>query len=249
MRELQFRTSFDFRATPDVDGFEGYASTWWTVDSYGTAFAPGAFRKTIKERKERIPVLWNHNPDAPIGRHLDLREDKHGLYANIGIADDGAEGSVLLKRLRFGVPLGMSFGFRTVKDRSATDDDQFDLSQMPNLKAGDVRVITETAYWESSPVTFPANDAATISAVRSDREIDALSSLLDALTSGTLDTDQRALVAQIVAAWGDGAGAGPDHSTPAEAQPTDDDRRAALGLLLAGSGLSLETMLCQASPS
>jgi len=111
--DIHYRTAFDFRATDDeaVPGFEGYASTHWAADSYWTAMAPGAFKKTIRERTDKIPVLWNHNPNSPIGKHLALKEDKTGLYVNIGIADDGAEGSTFLKRMRFGVPFGMSFGF------------------------------------------------------------------------------------------------------------------------------------------
>jgi HK97 family phage prohead protease len=232
--DVQFRTAFDFRATDaeDVPGFEGYAATHWTADSYWTAFAPGAFRKTIKERGHMIPVLWNHNPDSPMGKHLELKEDKRGLYVNIGIADDGAEGSTFLKRMRFGVPFGMSFGFQTVKDRSAEDDDPIDLSQLPKgVKASDVRVITETKYWESSPVTFPANEAAGLTNTRKRQELDYLSTLIESMRAGTL-TDEQA--AQIEALWSEWpqhrAGADASHSTPDRAQR---DREIQIALTLA----------------
>lgn len=204
MPEIHYRTAFDFRATGDDNpsGFEGYASTWWAADSYATAMAPGAFKKSIRERADRIPVLWNHNTDAPIGKHLALKEDKTGLYVNVGIADDGAEGSTFLARMRFGVPFGMSFGFQTVKDRSASDDDPIDLSQLSGVKASDVRVITEVKFWESSPVTFPANEAATITATREQLITDHLSTLIESIRAGTLTDGQTAQIEHLVTEWG-----------------------------------------------
>jgi HK97 family phage prohead protease len=204
MPDIQYRTAFDFRATGDDNpaGFEGYASTWWAADSYATAMAPGAFKKSIKERAERIPVLWNHDTNAPIGKHLALKEDKIGLYVNVGIADDGAEGSTFLARMRFGVPFGMSFGFQTVKDRSAADDDPIDLSQLPGVKASDVRVITEVKFWESSPVTFPANESAAITATRDRILTDHLSTLIESIRAGSLTDEQTAQIEALVSEWG-----------------------------------------------
>jgi HK97 family phage prohead protease len=209
--DIQYRTAFEFRATEDetTPGFEGYAATHWAADSYWTAMAPGAFKKTIKERTDKIPVLWNHNPNSPIGKHLALKEDKTGLYVNIGIADDGAEGSTFLKRMRFGVPFGMSFGFQTIKDRSAEDDDPIDISQLSGAKKSDIRVITEVKYWESSPVTFPANEAAGITSTRQQREFDALTSLMDSIRANTLTAEQVAEIEQLVAAYQERAAADP----------------------------------------
>lgn len=213
MPDIQYRTAFDFRAADDNPaGFEGYASTFWAADSYWTAMAPGAFKKSIRERADKIPVLWNHNPDAPIGKHVTLKEDKHGLYVNVGIADDGAEGSTFLARMRFGVPFGMSFGFQTIKDRSAEDDDPIDLTQLSGAKKSDIRVITEVKFWESSPVTFPANEAATITATRQQRDAELLTSLLASLRSGDLSDEQERQIAQLLAAWNERAGAG--NTTP-----------------------------------
>jgi HK97 family phage prohead protease len=215
MTEIQYRTAFDFRTVGDdaPAGFEGYASTWWAADSYYTAMAPGAFKKSIRERTEKIPVLWNHNTDAPIGKHVAIKEDKTGLYINVGIADDGAEGSTFLARMRFGVPFGVSFGFQTIKDRSATDDDPIDTSQLSGVKATDVRVITEVKFWESSPVTFPANQAAVITSTRQQREFDALASLIESMRAGTLSDEQTAQIDSLVSEWNDHR-AGAESITP-----------------------------------
>jgi HK97 family phage prohead protease len=238
MPDIHYRTAFDFRASDDNPaGFEGYASTFWAADSYLTAVAPGAFRKSIKERGHKIPVLWNHNPDVPIGKHLTLKEDKTGLYVNVGIADDGAEGSTFLARMRFGVPFGMSFGFQTIKDRSATDDDPVDVSQLSGVKPADVRVITEVKYWESSPVTFPANDAAGMTATREQIITDHLSTLLESIRGGTLTTEQVVQIEHVVSAWGqrEQAGAGGTHSTSNDRAKRDRDIQIVIATLKAQS--------------
>lgn len=232
---IQYRTAFDFRASEtDPAGFEGYASTFWAADTYATAIAPGAFRKSIRERGDKIPVLWNHNPDVPIGKHLALKEDKTGLFVNIGVADDGAEGSTFLARMRFGVPFGMSFGFQTVKDRTAEDDDPIELSQLPGAKRADIRVITEVKYWESSPVTFPANEAAGITATRAVAELDYLNTLLDSMRAGTLSDEQTAALDQLLAAHNERtAAAEAERLTALATDRTRRDRDIALQIALA----------------
>lgn len=206
-REIEKRSTLDVRLNEHVDGFSGYASTFWAADSYGTTMAPGSFKKSIRERGDKIPVLWNHNSDHAVGKHISLKEDRKGLAVDIGIADDGDAGTTLLKRLRFGVPLGMSFGFQRIKSRSGTDDDPIDLSQLPaGTKKSDIEVYTENAYWESSVVTFPANLSATIDTIRSDQDIESLAALsqtLEDLRSGGLDTeDERwTLLHELVAAF------------------------------------------------
>ncbi len=216
--DIQYRLA-SIQANDALDGFEGHAATFWTVDTYGTAFAKGAFRRSLNARGDRLPVLWQHNPDIPIGRHQTIKEDSSGLYVDTHIADDGAEGTVALKRLRAGVPLGLSFGFQTVKDRSVEDGDpDIDLSSMPGLKRPDVRVITEVRLWETSLVTFPANELAAITAVRSEVELDALSTLLDELRTGAMDAPRLALVDQIVLARQATAPADPQPRTAAQAR-------------------------------
>jgi len=180
---IEYRTA-DIRANDALDGFEGHAATFWTVDTYGTAFAKGSFQRSLKARGDRLPVLWQHNPDIPIGRHQTIKEDSSGLYVDTHIADDGAEGTVALKRLRAGVPLGLSFGFQTVKDRSVDEGDPaIDLSSMPAMKRADVRVITEVRLWETSVVTFPANEKAAITAVR---DTSLVAEVVDAVRAGRL---------------------------------------------------------------
>lgn len=222
MPEIEYRTftDLDIRAADDVPGFSGYASHWWSADSYWTAMAPGAFKKSIRERGDRIPVLAQHDPGKPIGYHRSLKEDKTGLAVDVALVDDGSDGSVTMKRLRGGIPFGLSFGFQTVKDRSAEDDDPIDVSQLgKGVKASDIRVITEVKLWETSVVTFPANEAATINAVRHQQSIDYLSTLIESMRAGTASDDQLAQIEQLVTAYQTRAGAGETHSTPEDPAP------------------------------
>lgn len=203
--DIQYRMA-DVRAADDGAGMSGYASHFYSVDSYGTALKKGAFRKTIRERGDKIPVLWQHNPDTPIGKPTLLKEDTTGLFFNASISEGTTHGRDVMALLRDGVPLGMSFGFQTIKDRAATDDDQLDYSGAPDFFKGkhgkaEVRVIEEVRLWEISAVTFPANEQATINDVRAIAEADALSSLIEHVRAGTLTDDQAALVADLVAAF------------------------------------------------
>lgn len=215
---IQYRMA-EARAADDGAGMSGYASHFLSVDSYGTAIKRGAFRKTIRERGDRIPVLWQHNPDYPIGKPTTLKEDATGLFFNASISEGTTHGRDVMALLRDNVPLGMSFGFQTVKDRSVEDDDQLDYSGAPDYLASkegrkQVRIIEEVRLWEISAVTFPANEQATINDVRSVAEADAISSLLEHIRGGDLTDDQRALVAELVAAFNERAEPEPSADTP-----------------------------------
>ena len=63
----------------DIAGrvFSGYASTF-DVDLGGDIITPGAFKKTIDGRQDKIKVLWQHN--EPIGKSMRLYEDSIGLF-------------------------------------------------------------------------------------------------------------------------------------------------------------------------
>lgn len=216
--DIQYRT-VELRASDDGAGFSGYAAHFGSVDSYGTAMKRGAFRKTLKERGDRIPVLYQHNPEWPIGRPTELKEDRTGLKFDAEIVDETTHGRDAMALLRAGVPLGMSFGFQTIKSRPIEDGDDLDWSQADDFYTkGEgkdyVRVIEEVKLWEISLVTFAANEQAVISDVRAAAEADALSSLTEHIRAGTLTDEHAALVADLVAAWGARSQPEPDPSTP-----------------------------------
>lgn len=232
---IEYRSTFELRADAETGGFSGYASTFWRVDSYGTAMSPDAFTRTLADRGDRIPVLYQHNPAANIGVP-ELRIDANGLFVDATLIDDGADGTVALKRLRAGARFGLSFGFRTLQSRAASDTDPLDLAQIldaTSLYEG-LRVLTEVKLYEVSLVTFPANEAATISDVRSAAMNDALVAAIEAIRTNSLNDDQRGLIDAIVAA----RAASPD-GLPAPREPELARRRVDLDIALARYGTFL----------
>lgn len=248
-RRIEFRASDVRAAAANQPGFDGYASTSWHVDSYGTAFAPGAWTKTLTEQSRKALVLWQHWPDQVIGRPTAMAEDDIGLAVTARITESTTLGRDVMALLRDEVPLSLSVGFRTIRERPATDSDPLILGgETPewvtrNLPAS-VYVIEEARLFEFSVVSFPANLHAEIDAVRRDSTAQALSQTLEDLRAGRLDDAGRALVADIAAAY---QLAAPEGSAPPR---TDDEARAdrafIASFLAHDLGLSLEQNLCAA---
>jgi HK97 family phage prohead protease len=145
--------AFELKAIDETEGiFEGYASTWTrTPDAYGDVVDKGAFKKTIKENRGRIKVLWNHNVDEPIGIPVELREDDIGLYVKGKLSLGVQRAREVLTLMKDGVINTMSIGFRTITDATIED----------------VRHLKEVKLYDVSPVTFAANETAVIMSAKS----------------------------------------------------------------------------------
>jgi uncharacterized protein len=178
----------------EVGEFSGYLSVFDTEDLGRDVVEKGAFTKTIKER-ESVPLLWQHWPDEPIGKLVDLSEDEKGLKVRglINLAvKRGREAHALLKQ---GALTGMSIGYDAVK---ASDD-----------KEAKTRRLQEIKLWEGSVVTFPMNQAALVDMVKARQrytdttevmeEIKALREELGEKTSAPVDEyDIDAVVGELV---------------------------------------------------
>lgn len=239
--------SVEVRAEGDAPGFDGYASTFWVVDAYGTAIAPGAFTKTLQERADKQLVLWQHNPDWPIGKPTELRQDDTGLWVSDAISDV-SYGRDCMTLLRDGVPLGLSIGFQTMRERAATDADPLRFGDMTPQWARNnpewIYVLEELKLYEHSPVSFAANDEAAPTVVR-DGTTDGLlaAALLEDLRAGRLDPAERALAAEIAAAL---TAAAPEsrQAPPRTAEEERADREFLMRFWAEQHGLSVEQMLC-----
>jgi HK97 family phage prohead protease len=136
--------------------FEGYGSVFGNVDAYGEKVVPGAFVESLaRHRREgsNVLMLWQHNPDEPIGVWEDLAEDAKGLWGKGVLIRDvrrADEVYSLMKRKAIG---GLSIGYREVE----TEPD------------GNVRLLKKLELYEISPVAFPANRRARITEVKSER--------------------------------------------------------------------------------
>lgn len=158
MKSERLVVPFEVKTLGDGDtrSFEGYGSVFGVVDSYADIVAKGAFKRTLREAKQknRTPaLLWQHDPASPIGVYEEMREDDTGLYVKGRLSDTqlGREAYTLLKD---GALSGLSIGFNT---RKAKIDEETG-----------IRTLTDVELWETSLVTFPANDAARITGVKTD---------------------------------------------------------------------------------
>ena len=150
--------------TADDGTFEGYASAYEVVDSYGDVVKRGAFAKTIAERGSKIKLLWNHDSSAPpIGKFLSLEEDSYGLKVK-GRLSNTPRGQEVLQLLREGSIDSMSIGYTTIK---------YDYEQRDDL-GREVRNLREVRLYEVSAVNFPANEAATITQVKRQSELETI---------------------------------------------------------------------------
>lgn len=241
--ELEYRSTFEIRAEQTDDGsteVEGYVAIFNVADSHISAFAPGAFTKTISERGDRIPLLYQHMPALNIGVPLEHAIDNRGLRVRARIFNDGAEGSTIGARLKQGARYGFSFGFMTMADRMANEQDLIDMSQIegdyPGITIHDIRYVTEVKVMEDSIVTFPSNESAAIDAIRQRAEFDAITSLLKSVRDGTLTNEQRSQIEALVAAFGS-APKSEEAITPEE--PIIARRRLDIDIALAEYGIGI----------
>ena len=135
--------------------FSGYASVFDIEDHYGDIIAPGAFKKSLSalKKKKRTPaMLWQHKTDEPIGVWTDFQEDDSGLLASGQLVLDTQRGAEAYALLKAGAITGLSIGFNAVNSKVDKDSGK--------------RILTEIDLWETSLVTFPANEKARIGSVR-----------------------------------------------------------------------------------
>lgn len=250
-RMIEYRAAdIDARSDIEQGNIAGYLSADWVVDSYGTAFAAGAWEKSIRERADKFFLLLQHWPDDAIGKLDNVATDEIGLKHDSTIIDDGDAGTVTLKRLRGGVPFAHSVGFKTLRERPATDNDPLIFSENSPAWAREnpdmVYVIEEAKLYEGSVVTFAANDRAIITDIRNDQQLQTLSDTLEALRAGRVTPAHLALIGDLAAVYTRhaAAGAAPAATTAPDATVTEADRRAALSIIATIGGLSKEQLLC-----
>lgn len=145
----------ELKATEDgEEGYiEGWASTFGNVDAQKDIVLPGAFAKSIQGRASKVKMLWQHKQDMPIGVWTEMRETPQGLYVKGKLLLKTALGRDAYEMLKAGAIDQMSIGYATKS---------YDIDR----KTG-VRSLKEVELHEVSLVTFPANDKARITDVKS----------------------------------------------------------------------------------
>jgi HK97 family phage prohead protease len=148
---------FEVKAVEKTGEFSGYLSVFNVLDAYRDIVVPGAFAESLAEwnAKGRLPpVLWQHMSVEPIGPFTKMREDTNGLYVEGRmLVEEVARAREAHALVKHKVVSGMSIGYETIGE-------EWD-------KTNRIRKLTKIKLWEGSLVTFPANEAAQIDAVKS----------------------------------------------------------------------------------
>ena len=142
--------------------FEGYISTYYDVDSYGTYFLPGAWDRSIERFNagEVIPVLWSHDRTKPIGKCTELRSDEKGLWAHGKLTMEDPQAKTAYAHMKDESVLGLSVGF------------EMDYDALEYNQELDAYGIADADLMEYSVVVFPANPNAKITQVKSSHDHD-----------------------------------------------------------------------------
>lgn len=182
---LQYKT-FTFKAADPADNgesglapneFDGYASTFLGVDSYGEIMAPGCFKNTLAFFLENGVLLREHSIRAAIGKPIECREDTIGLYLK-GRISETTEGKDCLTLMRDKVIKRLSIGFvkkgyEVLSEARAVEligQAAYDsaMKSLPWYYTEDgLTLITDVELWETSLVAFPANADAVVTGVKS----------------------------------------------------------------------------------
>jgi HK97 family phage prohead protease len=175
--------------------FEGYGAYFGNVDSYGDVIAKGAFSQTLKDAKKSgvYPAMllqhgnWLGGDDnMPVGVWDKMSEDDKGLVVEGVLADTqrGKDAYTLLKMEPRPAITGLSIGFR-VKEMV--------LGTKPKEPR---RTLTAVELFEVSLVTFPANDKARVTGVKSFNARDLEAALRSELKLSQADAVRAVAIAK-----------------------------------------------------
>jgi HK97 family phage prohead protease len=203
--------------------FGGMGAVFNNIDSYGDKIEPGAFASwlaDVKAGKQEWPAMlsqhgaWGMTSEdlTPVGAWLDLYEDGKGLGVDGELADTerGRDLYTLMKMKPRPAIKGLSIGYLARK---------FTLGTKPGEPR---RTLHQIDVVEISPVTFPANAKAKVSAVKAIEQMGSMREVEDFLCMGGMSkTQAMALIARI-------KGIGPGDPADANGGPGDPAAVAAL---------------------
>ena len=177
--------------------FTGYASTF-DADLGNDIISKGAFNKTLKERGDRVKILWQHTD--PIGKPLSMNTDSKGLFVE-GKISKTRLGDEAVELMNDGVIDQMSIGFSIPSGKSERD-------------SKGMRLINEVKLFEFSLVTFPMNENAFVTSIKSVKA---------AIQSGTYDHTELKELADALAELNALLKSEPPKSTQHGTQPQELD--------------------------
>lgn len=150
-KNIEFKFTMNEGET-EAGTFTGYASVFDMVDSYGDAVQKGAFKKTLKEKKQ-FPLLWVHdNYLVPVGV-ITGEEDTKGLNVIGHLNLDIQLARDVRSAMKQGSVTGLSIGYNVVKE-------------LIDRESG-IRQLKEINLWEISLCVFQACPGALVVDVKS----------------------------------------------------------------------------------
>ena len=200
----------------DAGSFEGYASVFGGVDTYGDTIVKGAFDSTL--RQNGLPkMFFGHDFGMPIGKWKSAKEDDKGLYVKGELTPGLALAGDVHAALKHGTLDGLSIGgYVKLGDYDTTETGRM------------IRKWTKLV--EVSPVVFPADSAARVdgSTVKGADLLDAIQEIesvrdLESLLRDAAGLSKGAAVA-LVARAREVFGVGDPHEAQTKAMQAIADR-------------------------
>ncbi len=145
-------TAFELKSIDKTGIITGYGSVFDNIDNGGDIMMKGAFGRTLN-KKQNVKMLLQHDPKAPIGIWTELSTDNHGLILKGQINMETQLGRETYSLLKMGALDGLSIGYIPIVE---------------DYNKEGFREIKEVNLKEVSIVTFPMNEQATITAVKSE---------------------------------------------------------------------------------
>ncbi|AGS60719.1 HK97 family phage prohead protease [Proteus sp. DFP240708] len=144
--------------------FEGYASVFSHQDLDGDIILPGAFKHVLDKQKQKVAMFYNHRVwELPVGKWEYMEEDQKGLRVRGQLTPGHSAAQDLKAAMKHGTVDGLSIGFGCLRN---------DFERTPSG-----RIFKNISLLrEISICTFPANDQAQVSSLKS---IDGLLTIRD----------------------------------------------------------------------
>ena len=199
LSELKFDSSPE-DSTQKTRVFSGYGAAFNNIDAYGDVIVPGAFADFLADAsngRQPWPSMRSQHGGlgitaddmTPIGVWQDLSEDGSGLRVTGKLAETprGIEMDTLMRMTPRPAIDGLSIGYiaKKYEPRSKPEDPR--------------RRLTQIDLIEISPVTFPANRNARISALKNIQDLETVTEIEDLLrdAGGFSRSEAKGIIARI----------------------------------------------------
>ena len=127
----------------------GYASVFGQVDLSGDTVKRGAFAASLLSRRDKLPMLFGHKTDTPIGVWDRVVEDRHGLFVSGRLFGGAQLADRTIRLIREQAVSGLSIGYKTER----------------SIKTQRGRNLLALDLWEVSVVAFPMLRSARITQI------------------------------------------------------------------------------------